>query len=46
MSEIRKSIQDKRINGLGEIKYNGFSTSLLTEEMGAYVMDFSIYAFN
>lgn len=46
MSEIRKSIQDKRINGLGEIKYMGFSLSTLTEEMGAYVMRFFINAFS
>lgn len=46
MSEIRKSIQDKRINGLGEIKYLGFSLSSLTEEMGAYAMRFLINAFS
>ena len=46
MSEIRKSIQDKRINGLGEIKYSGFSVSTLTEEMGCYVMGFEINAFS
>ena len=46
MSEIRKSIQDKRLNGLGEIKYLGFSLSTLTEEMGAYIMRFSINAFS
>lgn len=46
MSEIRKSLQDARINGLGELKYNGFSISTLTEEMGAYVMRFTINAFN
>lgn len=46
MSEIRKSLQDKRINGLGEIRYLGFSISTLTEEMGAYVMRFSINAFS
>ena len=46
MSEIRKSIQDKRINGLGEIKYLGFSVSTLTEEMGCYTMRFFINAFS
>ena len=45
MSEVRKSLQDKRINGLGEITYYGFSLSTLTEEMGCYVMRFSINAF-
>lgn len=46
MSEIRKSLQDKRINGLGEITYHGFSMSTLTEEMGCYMMRFSINAFS
>lgn len=46
MSEIRKSIQDKRLNGLGEIRYLGFGVSTLTEEMGAYTMRFSINAFS
>lgn len=46
MSEIRKSIQDKRINGLGEIQYIGFSLATLTEEMGCYSMRFRINAFS
>lgn len=46
MAEIRKSIQDKRLNGLGEIKYLGFNLSSLTEEMGSYIMRFSINAFS
>ena len=46
MSEIRKSIQDRRINGLGEIKYETFHLSTLTEEMGSYVMRFNINAFS
>ncbi len=46
MSEIRKTLQGARINGLGELKYLGFSLSTLTEEMGSYVMRFTINAFN
>lgn len=46
MSEIRKTIQNKRLNGLGEISYKGFNMSTLTEEMGAYIMRFSINAFS
>ena len=46
MSEIRKSLQDKRINGLGKIIYQGFDLSTLTEEMGAYIMRFRINAFS
>ena len=46
MAEIRETLQDRRINGLGEIKYHGFSLSTLTEEMGSYSMRFSINAFS
>ena len=46
MAEIRKSLQNKRINGLGEIIYQGFDLSTLTEEMGAYIMRFRINAFS
>ena len=46
MSEIRKSIQDKRINGLGEIVYQGYNLGALTEQMGSYIMEFEINAFS
>lgn len=46
MSEIRKSLQDKRINGLGEIKYINFDLQTLTEEMGCYSLEFIINAFS
>ena len=46
MSEIRKSLQDKRINGLGEIVYEGFNFSISSEEMGSYIMRFRINAFS
>ena len=46
MSEIRKSIQDKCINGLGTIQYLGFEIASLTPQMGSYRMRFGINAFN
>ena len=46
MSEIRETIQDRRINGLGEIRYLNFSINSLTEEMGCYSMRFSINVFS
>lgn len=46
MSEVRESIQDRKINGLGEIKYLGFNINSLTNQMGSYLMRFSINAFN
>ena len=46
MSEIRKSIQDVRINGLGEVQYNGFSLANLTSQMGVFTMEFEVIAFS
>ena len=45
MAEVRKSLQNKRINGLGEITYRGFTISSLTNQTGSYLMRFSINAF-
>ena len=46
MAEIRKSLQNKRINGLGEIRYEGFDLSSLTKDVGSYTMRFTIGTFN
>lgn len=46
MAEIRKSIQNKRINGLGEIRYYGFDISSLTDQTGSYLMRFRIVDFS
>lgn len=46
MSEIRKSLQDVRINGLGEIRYEGFQISSLTSQMGSHLMRFRIGTFS
>jgi len=45
MAEVRKSLQNKRINGLGEIRYEGFDLSTLTNQMGSYLLRFTIGAF-
>lgn len=45
MSEIRKSLQDKRINGLGEVIYGGFHVTNLTEEMASFDMRFYVNGF-
>lgn len=46
MSEIRKTLQNKRINGLGEIRYYGFDISSLTDQMGSYLLRFTIGTFS
>ena len=45
MSEIRKSLQDKKLNGLGEITFDSFDLVTLSEEMGCYSMKFVIHDF-
>ena len=45
MSEVRKSLQNKRLNGLGEITFNSFDLATLTEEMGCYTLRFNIHDF-
>lgn len=45
MAEIRKSLENKRINGLGEIRYEGFDVSTLTNQTGSYLLRFTIGAF-
>lgn len=44
--EIRKSLQDVRINGLGEMKYKGFYLTTLTEDMSCYTVEFMVNAFS
>lgn len=46
MSEIRKSLQDKKLNGLGEITFDSFDLATLSEEMGCYSMKFIIHDFS
>lgn len=46
MAEIRKSLQNKTINGLGEIRYHGFDISSLTDQMGSYLLRFTIGTFS
>ena len=46
MGEVQRSLEGKRINGLGEIRGSGFSANFFTEEMSAYTMSFSILQFN
>ena len=46
MSEIEKQLKDKRIDGLGTLKYHGFGLHLLTDSMSCYKMMFSLDTFN
>jgi len=46
MSEIQESLDNKQIKGLGRLILNEFSLDLLTDEMGAYRMNFSFDVFN
>ena len=46
MSEIEESLKNKRMNGIGLLKYEGFEISTLTDEMSGYTMEFSIDVFD
>lgn len=46
MSEIEETLKNKRLNGIGLLKYNGFEISTLTDEMSGYTMEFSIDVFD
>lgn len=46
MSEIQKSLDDKQVKGLGKLRLQEFSVDLLTDEMGAYRMNFTLDVFN
>lgn len=46
MSEIQESLDNKQIKGLGKLVLEEFSLDLLTDEMGAYRMNFVMDVFN
>jgi len=46
MGEVQRSLENKKINGLGEIRGSGFSVNFFTEEMSAFIMSFKITQFN
>ena len=42
MGEIKKSLKDKTINGMGKMMYTGYDLNFLTDEISAYEMTFNI----
>ena len=42
MGEIKKSLDDKTINGMGKMLCTGFDLNFLTEEMSCYEMIFAL----
>ena len=42
MSEISSSLQNKNVNGLGTIRYLGFSVNFFTEEISSYEQTFVV----
>lgn len=46
MSEIETSLKDKRINGIGTMRYHGFDLTTLTDKISCYQMRFTIDVFN
>lgn len=46
MSEVEKSLKNKRIESLGTIDYKGFEVSLVTDVLSCHRMRFEIDVFN
>ena len=46
MGEIKKSLKDKTINGMGTMKYTGYDLNFLTDEISAYEMTFNIQVYD
>lgn len=46
MGEIQKSLENKKINGLGTIRGSGFSVNFFTQEMSAFIMNYRITQYN
>lgn len=46
MSEVIKSLDSKKINGLGEMSFGGFEINFLTDEMSCYEMYFNITTYD
>ena len=42
MGEIKNSLKDKTINGMGKMIYTGYDLSFLTDEISCYEMTFNI----
>lgn len=46
VSEIEKSLKDKRIQSLGKINYKGFEVSLVTDILSCHRMKFELDVYN
>lgn len=46
MSEVEKSLKQKRVESVGTIKYHGFTLHTITDLMSCYRMEFSIDVYN
>ena len=46
MSEIEKSLANKSVNGLGNLRYVGFDLTFLTEEASCYEQLFEVDSYD
>ena len=46
MGEIKKSLKDKTINGMGKMIYTGYDLNFLTDEISGYEMTFNIQVYD
>ena len=46
MAEIEETLDGKEVNGLGRLKSSGFYLDIITDELAAYRMEFTIDVFS
>nr|DAI57086.1 MAG TPA: hypothetical protein [Caudoviricetes sp.] len=46
ISEIEKSLKDKKVEGLGKLKYQGWEVDVITDRYSIFKMGFNLYAFD
>ena len=46
MGEVQKSLNEKTINGLGKMQGGDFALNFLTEEISAYIQEFTITTYD
>lgn len=46
MGELKQSLKDKTINGMGKMRYTGYDLNFLTDEISSYKMTFNIQVYD
>ena len=46
MSEINKSLDDKKVDGMGKMQFQNFSLKFLTDEISCYEMNYGVITYD